>query len=630
MRCPSCGAANRAAMTFCSECGEPLDAIAAPPAGAISVPVAGARAPVAAARARRRWNGGWERPLGVALVVAVIFWATVTGWQGAGQAEQARAYRAGQTAEAAHDLAGARAAFARAGNYRDAPMHVRALNPQVQALEAHYRDGVRLGNLGAWWDAAYALRQAGDIQPTYMDVITRLHNAQAQSGPIFYRAPGPDGILSLWAAEADGSNPQRLLSGSESEPAALSPDGRRLVYSFGPRATAGRDHDGPFLFDRQTGQLTSLAQRFRDLTGPLHVQFRNDGQGFWWSYDTAAFYYDIPSHSSRQLTELPAAYDPAGKRLLFNRFLLPSLDTAHSRILISASDGSERSQLADEPGTVLAPVFSDDGRDLLYVVEGLPNGNTIPITVVLHNLAAPAGAQRTTLLTVQVPRIARDSDAVQATFLPGSHAVLTFSPSEAGWTLRRWEAGMPTTLLTRSGTSGASPARPQLWAVPGTGWLAVQEPAGTLSRTNLSLLGPTGSLLPVAGNLRAGTWADFTADGQQTLISQNDFGSPDGGRLLRAVSLGTDAEGNPLIRHTENLPFAIPAAHPGSGPRYSRDGGRLLLIDGGAEVGLYTVHLSGSDNLPIAKDATAFWTGQAAPQPLFALPTPVSEVALTH
>ncbi len=623
MRCPSCGATNRAAMTFCSECGEPLDAT-------LALPERGAAAPVVAARSVRRrwvWGGSWERTLGVALIVAVIGWAVVSGWQGAGQAEQARAYRAGQTAEAVHDLAGARAAFARAGDYRDAPMHVRQLAPQVQALTAHYDDGVRLAGTGAWWDAAHALRQAADIQVSYMDVITRLHTAQAQAGLIFYRAPGPDGILSLWAAEADGSAAQRLLSGSESEPAALSPDSRWLVYSFGPLATAGRDHDGPFLLDRQTGRLTSLTQQFRDLTGALRVQFRNDSSGFWWSYDNAAFDYDLTTHSSRQLTELPAAYDPAGKRLLFNRFLLPSLDTAHSRLLLGDADGQARSQLADEPGFVLNPTFSDDGRYLLYTVQDRPVGDTVTVTVVLHDLAAPAGAQRSTLLTAPVARATLDSTAVQAVFVPSSHSILTLSPYSTGWTLRRWTDGTATTLLTAGG-GGASPPRPQLWPLPGSDWLAVQTPTGVPTHTALSLLGPTGTMVPVGSDLRAGTWADFTSDGRQALISLSDFGSPTGGRFLRVVSLGRDAAGALTIRRDENLPLAIPASGFGSDPRYSRDGNRLLLIDGSAETGLYAIHPDGSDPLPIAKDATAFWTGRAAIQPLFAAPPPTTEVSL--
>ncbi|MDQ2808071.1 MAG: hypothetical protein M3Z04_14340, partial [Chloroflexota bacterium] len=526
--------------------------------------------------------------------------------------------------------AGARAAFARAGDYRDAALHVRQLAPQVQALETHYSDGVRLAGTGAWWDAAHALRQAAAIQVSYMDVITRLHSAQAQVGPIFYRAPGPDGILSLWAAESDGSAAQRLLSGSQSEPAALSPDGRWLVYSFGPLATAGSDPDGPFLLDRQTGRLTSLAQRFRDLAGPLRVQFRNDSSGFWWSYDNATFSYDLTTRSSRQLTELPAAYDPAGKRLLFNRFLLPSLDAAHSRLLLGNDDGQERSQLADEPGFVLNPAFSDDGRYLLYTVQDRPVGDTVTVTVVLHDLAAPAGAQRSTLLTSPVARAMLESTTVQAAFLPGSHSVLTFSPvslHNTGWTLRRWTNGTPTTLLTAGG-EWISPPRPQLWPLPGTDWLAVQTPTGVPTHTTLSLLGPTGTVLPVGHDLRAGTWADFTSDGQQALISLSDFGSPDGGRVLRVVSLGRDATGGLTIRRDANLPLAIPAAQSGSDPRYSRDGKRLLLIDGGGETGLYAVQLDGNDPIPLAKDATAFWTGRALSQPLFAAPPPPGEVSL--
>jgi len=616
MRCPSCGAANRAAMTFCSECGEPLDVTLAPAERGTPGLAAAARS------VRRRWAwGGWERALGVALIVAVIGWAAVSGWQGAGQAEQARAYRAGQTAEAGHDLAGARAAFARAGDYRDAPMHVRQLAPQVQALTAHYDEGVRLVGTGAWWDAAHALRQAADIQVSYMDVITRLHTAQAQAGPIFYRAPGPDGILSLWAAEADGSAAQRLLSGSQSEPAALSPDGRWLVYSFGPLATAGRDHDGPFLLDRQTGRLTSLTQQFRDLPGPLRVQFRNDGSGFWWSYDSAAFDYDLTTHRSRQLPELPAAYDATGNRLLFNRFLLPSLDTAHSRLLLGNADGQERSQLADEPGFVLNPAFSDDGRYLLYTLQARPVGDTVTVTVVLHDLAAPPGAQRSTLLTTQVARATLDSTAVQAAFLPGSHSVLTFSPRSTGWTLRRWTAGTTTTLLTATG-EWFNPPHPQLWALPGTDWLAVQTPSGVPTHTTLSLLDSSGVVVPVGSDLRGGAWADFTADGRQALISLSDPGSPTGGRVLRAISLGRAAAGALTIRHDANLPLAIPAGRSGSDPRYSRDGNRLLLIDGGAATGLYAVQPDGSDPLPVAKAATAFWTGRAAIQPIFAAPPP--------
>ena len=116
VRCPWCGAGNRPQMTWCIECGEPLDAAAPLPEGW----GAGRATPGDAARMDRRaaGRGRWEWVLGIGLLLAVLLAGTVDWWQ---QEHGATAYHRGATAATARHWAAAQAAFEQAGNYRDAP-----------------------------------------------------------------------------------------------------------------------------------------------------------------------------------------------------------------------------------------------------------------------------------------------------------------------------------------------------------------------------------------------------------------------------------------------------------------------------------------------------------------------------
>ena len=350
MRCPFCGAANRADVTFCYACGESLDPEIAP-----AVP--------AAPPEPRRWRRlPGELLLGVTLLLIIAGVAVVEGWQETIRTEQARYYRAGQQALTAGHLDEALPAFQHAGSYRDAAGLSARLAPQVAQLETSYRTGVAAAAAGAWWDASRMLSAAGDIQISYRDVLTRLQEARNHTGPVFYRMPADNGDVALWWANADGTAPRRLpFSTPTSELLAVSPDNHWAVYSHGAAADGGADPQGPFLLDLENVRVTSLTQRYRDLHGAVRVRFRDDSQGFWWGYDNQAFYYDLRTHTGLPLSEMPAAVDPGHATLLLSRTFAGDSDVG-GRLLLSDPLGRQRIPLVEEPGDIHDACFSADGR----------------------------------------------------------------------------------------------------------------------------------------------------------------------------------------------------------------------------------------------------------------------------
>ncbi|MGI8589154.1 MAG: hypothetical protein ACR2M0_15930 [Chloroflexia bacterium] len=540
MECPSCGAENRPMMRICCECGEPLDA---------SLPAVAHRdAPVA--------RPSWELLLGLALLLGVAVVAVALGWQGAARSDQGRIYHQAQDDAAHGDLLAALTAFGRAGDYQDAPAQVRRLEPQVKALEAHYDAGVKAEASHAWWDAAYALRQAVDIQVSYRDVITRLAEARAENGPIFYRAPVPEGGTALWWAQADGGDQHRLPSGPASELAAISPDGHWAVYSFGSLGRAGADPEGPYLLDLKTGRVASLTQKYHEMTGGLRVRFRDDSKGFWWGFDNQAFYYDLApppgAPASLELPEMPGAADARHARLLLNRVLL-STNVIYSRLLLSDEWGRNRTEIAEETGEVLLPHFSEDGRYLLYLLDSnltdTPDGHTVITTsLVLRDLAAPSSSSRQTLYSARTILDGKPVISLYADFEPGSdNLVLVDRADQNGAILRNSARAWGGALLHRWSPNGA--------------------PLSVLPQNFYSLYGQTWAALdPTAGS--------------------------------DAVSIASSV----------------------IAPIKTHDGGRALLLgDFTGPFGLYARRLDGSDPQLVVKAATAFWTDRTIPHPAHSL-----------
>ena len=607
MRCPFCGAANRQGMTFCYACGESLDA-GAP---------AAKEAPGRSGAGRRP---SWEMLIGLAILIAVGGVIAVDAWHEAERAGQAAAYREGQTAQAAGRLPEALAAFSRAGAYHDAPALYAGLYPRVQALQAAYAAGVQAETTGAWWDATRAFRAASEIQMSYRDVFTRLQTAQVHSGPLFFERQGTDGVAALWWTAADGGLPRRLPeSGTGSQMLALSPDDRWAVYS----APAGDNRAGPFLLDLERNTLTSLAQPFRDLQSTPQVRFRADSRGFWWSFANQAYYYDLTTTTALPLSELPGAVDAAHGRLLLNRLVLPAVNDLRSRLLLSDPLGHQRVVLADESGEVLAPTFSDDGNNLLYVLRSVPapagpGQEVTTTTLVLQDLDGPDGPVRHVLFSTQTVGNGDPPDIVRACFMPGTHGILALRRGATGWDLLEAAAGGPFQVIARA-LPGVGASAQQLVVVPGRDAVAAALPAAA-GRTTLLLLDAAGQTVPVAEQSRAGRWLTFTPDGSGALLA---FADPDPGasnHLVRGLRLpGAGMKVSP-VEWGDWLPADLPVGAPAGAPAFSRDGGRVLLIGTlGATSGLYAIHPDGSDPVLVVPGATAFWAG-APPRALLAVP----------
>jgi hypothetical protein len=595
MRCPFCGAANRPGMSFCCECGEPLDP-EAPPAAA---------PPRLARQLAAQRRPAWELVIGAALIAIIAIVALADAAQETTRARLAHAYHEGQTALAAGDLPAALSAFAQAGAYKDAATLYTQLFPRVRDLSAAYDAGVAAAAQGAWWDAAHSLRQAAAIQLSYRDVLTREREAIAHAGPLFYRAPVPEGGLALWWAAADGASPRRLPSGPASEVIAGSPNGRWVVYSYGAAATAGRDREGPYLLDLSNGRIVTLAQKFRDFQGGLRARFRDDSSGFWWAYDNQAFYYDLTTTQGLPISEAPGAVDTRQGRLLLNRVLVSEdlSDPVHSRLLLSDPYGTNRTPLIDEPGEVGDISFSADGGYLLYRLvsrppAGAPGPHVTTATVVLHDFASPEAPVRTALYTQRISEADQPAAWMRVAFAPGSHTPLALIGEGAGWTLLRWDGA-----AMRPLTSGAGLAADGIEAA-GPGLLAFQEPS----------VGPGGlRLLDLASGVTGpapGTrWAAFAADSSGALITSP---SPraDTPELVTLIGPMRPADDAPAWHA---LPLATPKDAANAGPLFTPDGSRILgLATGAGGPGLYAMRRDGSDPILVARGVTAFWIGSPA------------------
>ncbi len=600
MRCPTCGAANRPGMTFCCECGNSLD------------PDAPVTAEDIRATPLNRFPR-WEVLIGAGILLVIVAVAIVGGVQDAERARAAHAYGQAQTALAAGDKDRALDAFADAGSYRDAAKQYARLLPEVTTLRTQYAAGVAAADSGAWWDAAHALRQAADVQISYRDVLTRLQTARAEAGPLFYLRPGPEGAVSLWWAQADGAEPHRLpWTDVDSEVLAVSPDARWAVYSGA--LISGTDRAGPFLLDLTDGRLDSLAQKYRDITGALWAQFRQDSQGFWWGADGQTYYYDMATAQALPLSETPGAIDPANGRLLLNRLILPAVGEMDSQLLLSDPLGRQRVPLATDPAEVSGAAFSDDGQFLLYVRRSVPNGAaTAPttLTLVLDDLRTDGAPASTVLETRQVTVGISETLPLQAGFLPGTHTAVALLRAGGQTTLQVWpEAGSPRTL--------SAPEAPllQLHPVSGGPVLAATFGATADQPVSLVLYDLVGGRALAESRYPVAEWLAFDPHGQKALVGYLPAApaGDDSTRRLEILDLSGVGSGVARVPASRDLPLTAQVGIPGRVPAFTRDGQRLLALGSFAGgVGLYALRPDGSDPILVVPGAAAFWGGAGAP-----------------
>lgn len=398
LRCPACGAGNRPLMTWCIECGEPLDE-AAPSLDTR----AARRAAGEAARLDRQaaGRGRWERVLGLGLLLAVLLAGVLDWWQ---QDHGAVAYRRGATAATARHWADAQAAFADAEGYRDAPARAAAAQATLQQIIQLYDEAGAATVRRDWATAARDYSRVAELQPDFREVASLLPPIrttllqQQAAGTIVGTAGSAAGLYRLGlpgqAARrlpgSDGASRVRLYAGA----------GRWVVYDATVWPATGAH-----------GDPTHRVLRLADLSNPAAFQVTTlpddlppDGAarptpaGFWWFSPSlpgaGVVYYDYATGTVR-----PPALTPG--------WSLAATDPAHGWLLLSYSeggaDGAARTwlYLCDADGVIFTPVTVVDG--LVQDAQVSPDGRAVLFTNVLPQHHRPYTGLDLLLVRLDVP-----------------------------------------------------------------------------------------------------------------------------------------------------------------------------------------------------------------------------------
>ena len=436
-QCPTCGATNRPRVTWCIECGEPLDAPAAPGprAGAPLTPLRMSAPDQATARRRR-----WEVLVGLGLVLVVLL-AGGADWLM--QEHGDRFYRAGVAATEARHWADAHAAFRDAGAYRDAPRRAAEAAANVQELETAYARGKAAAAAGDWDTAIAAYTTVAGLQPDYADVAMRLpaaETARLQQGAagVIYQVGGPAG--GLFVVGPPGAPPQRLPGSSGGSRVRLFPaPGRYAIYDIPDphkRQPLSETDEGRVLL------LADLADPAAPRTYALPPAFTLDGRGrpaadgFWWvqplPYDATpqVFYYEYATHSA---IPLPwgdgwdvAATDPPRNRVLRVREETTGTAQVRTRLYLGDARGSKSEVVTVVDGTVQDARISPDGEHILFVnVRLLPERTLYRLTLLRLGVpvgqAQPRGRPRESVLeTLSLPAgSSQSAGRLDARFVPG-------------------------------------------------------------------------------------------------------------------------------------------------------------------------------------------------------------------
>ncbi|MDQ2808072.1 MAG: zinc ribbon domain-containing protein [Chloroflexota bacterium] len=371
MTCPYCRTRNQPYAAFCLECGEVLGAAA--PSALRRVIVRGPATSVAEAVRRLRAAGSpGARWMGGGVVVAIMALAvalqSLHGWQATG-------YRTGQRAEREHQWEAALAAYGQLGNYSDAAARSFSAQIQINTRNQFIAVGQAAANNADWARALTAWQGAAAIAPDYGDLPARLAQAQREiaaraAAGLIYRTVGPDAGLYLQGALGD---PAARLPHSDAAGAVLafSRQGDQAVYDGA--AMAGGDRT---LYLAHLKPQAGTIERVQPLPATLSPNGWGVfcGGGFWWMSETAptlSFY----STTTGQATAIPfapgvslLATAPLQSRLLLQA-AYSAADGPHSRLVLTAHDGSDPLVLSDDSGTIRNATLSPDGRWVLYERE---------------------------------------------------------------------------------------------------------------------------------------------------------------------------------------------------------------------------------------------------------------------
>ncbi len=169
------------------------------------------------------------------------------------------------------------------------------------------------------------------------------------SGTVVYNRERPDaGSAGIWAADADGTNPERVAaSGSSPE---WSPEGKRIAYEE-------LDDGGTWVMDADGTNRQPLAKGSNPEWSPEGKRIAHeelDGGGVWVA--------DADGTNRQPLTEgWGPVWSPDGSRIAYN----------DGGIWTMGSDGADARLLADAGSD---PAWSPDGKRIAYTryVENVP------------------------------------------------------------------------------------------------------------------------------------------------------------------------------------------------------------------------------------------------------------------
>ncbi|MBW3537777.1 MAG: hypothetical protein KY395_08475 [Actinobacteria bacterium] len=280
-------------------------------------------------------------------------------------------------------------------------------------------------------------------------------------------------------------------------------------------------------------------------------------------------------------------WSPDGSNIAFG------VPTSTPRYMIAASDGSSRITLANgQVGS--APVFSPDGARVAFA---LGNGNSYD----LHSVSVDGSGLRRLTTRGDVSGVAWSSTG-QIAFLSGGD-VWTMA-ADGGGTRMLVDSDRAYRAVTFSPNGGriAWYAADQVWTANADGSQpkAAADTEGRVLEWNDITWAPDGTRLA----FRSGTGGVSRVrvvgfDGTNNHVAADEAQSPDwspGGNRLAIFTAGPVREGADRVAHLEladpdratfrqRVLDDEPDTIQSSGPRYSRDGGRLVFATGGLDRG---------------------------------------------
>ncbi|HSS48382.1 MAG TPA: S9 family peptidase, partial [Thermoanaerobaculia bacterium] len=279
-----------------------------------------------------------------------------------------------------------------------------------------------------------------------------------------------------------GGTPLRLTSSPKAETRPrFSPDGRWLAF------LSGRDgkHSQVWLLDRRGGEAVKLTDYKADVSDlvwspdgkrlalavgdvdpdehdddkaesaghggadktpkPIvihRLQFKRDGEGYLRELRQHLYVYDVEAKSSVQITSGPyedsdPAWSPDGRWLAFtsNRTQEPDANDNSDVFVVEAKAGQKPRAVTTSPGTDRSPVFTPDGKSIVYLAGGDPKDiwyATNSVAVVQVAGGAPRLLTQSLDRNVELPRVSPDGKLIYFLLEEGGNEHLARVPIAGG------------------------------------------------------------------------------------------------------------------------------------------------------------------------------------------------------